>query len=220
MASSTVENYLKHVYLIGQTSDQDLVAMGQLATAMEVTPGTATSMIKALSDAELVRYEPRAGVALTPQGEKLALHVLRRHRLVELFLVNVLGLSWTEVHAEAEELEHAISDKVLERIDTYLDHPSVDPHGDPIPPATGVMDTPTLASLADCPLTQPTRIARVLDQDPGFLKFVDRSGLTPGRGVVVQHRDPAADAVTITPDSQPPVTLGTHAASKILVESE
>src|SRR5215213_586226 len=129
MASSTVENYVKQLYL-EQRAPRQLVPMGRLAAAMGVVPGTATSMVKALSDAGLVEYEPRGGARLTRGGEQLALHVLRRHRLVEVFLVKVLGLDWSEVHAEAEELEHAISDKVLDKIDKLLGHPSVDPHGD------------------------------------------------------------------------------------------
>src|SRR3982751_5807253 len=141
MASSTVENYLKQIYLEQQSLGAELVPMGRLATAMTVPPGTATTMIKALAEANLVNYEPRTGVRLTRPGEQLALHVLRRHRLVELFLVKVVGLDWSEVHDEAEELEHAISDKVLDRIDTLLGHPSVDPHGDPIPSAQGKVAT-------------------------------------------------------------------------------
>src|SRR5438128_10860894 len=137
MASITVENYLKQLYLEQQNRSEELVPMGKLARAMGVVPGTATSMVKALADSGLVSYEPRFGARLTRGGEQLALHVLRRHRLVELFLVKVLNLDWSEVHDEAEELEHAISDKVLGKIDTLLGHPSVDPHGDPIPPATG-----------------------------------------------------------------------------------
>src|SRR5438046_8279 len=137
MASRTVENYLKALYSEQQRAGDELVSMGRLASAMGVVPGTVTTMVKALADSGLVSYEPRGGVRLTRGGEQLALHVLRRHRLVELFLVKVLGLDWSEVHAEAEELEHAVSDKVLERIDALLEHPRVDPHGDPIPPARG-----------------------------------------------------------------------------------
>src|SRR4051812_43455890 len=103
MATSTVEDYLKQLYLEEQTAPGQLVPMGRLASIMEVVPGTATTMIKALSDSGLVTYEPRAGAKLTTGGEQLALHVLRRHRLVELFLVKILGLDWAEVHAEAEE---------------------------------------------------------------------------------------------------------------------
>src|SRR5438477_9097535 len=138
MASVTVENYLKQLYLEQQQhAPGELVSMGRLAAVMGVVPGTATTMMKALADSGLVAYEPRGGVRLTRGGEQLALHVLRRHRLVELFLVRVLGMDWSEVHDEAEELEHAVSDKVLERIDALLEHPRVDPHGDPIPPAKG-----------------------------------------------------------------------------------
>src|SRR4051812_8652868 len=139
MPTPTVENYLKQIYLEQQAAEDadELVPMGRLASVMGVVPGTATSMIKALADSGLVSYEPRGGAKLTRGGQQLALHVLRRHRLVELFLVKILGLDWSEVHDEAEELEHAISEKVLERIDRVLGHPSVDPHGDPIPSAKG-----------------------------------------------------------------------------------
>src|SRR5438067_5037004 len=150
MASITVENYLKQLYLEQQNASEELVPMGKLASAMGVVPGTATSMVKALADSGLVAYEPRFGAKLTRGGEQLALHVLRRHRLVELFLVKVLGLDWSEVHDEAEELEHAISEKVLERIDALLNHPSVDPHGDPIPSAKGQVADAPLTSLAEC----------------------------------------------------------------------
>src|SRR6476620_1488806 len=135
--SVTVENYLKQLYLSQQEDPDRLVAMGKRAGAMGVVPGTATTMVKALADSGLVTYEPRGGVRLTRGGEQLALHVLRRHRLGELFLVKVLGLDWSEVHEEADELEHAISDKVLEKSDAYLGRPSTDPHGDPIPTAKG-----------------------------------------------------------------------------------
>lgn len=230
MPSSTVENYVKQIYLEQQHVPGELVSMGRLAAAMGVVPGTVTTMIKALAEAGLVDYEPRGGARLTRGGEQLALHVLRRHRLVELFLVRVLKLDWSEVHDEAEELEHAISDKVLERIDELLGHPSVDPHGDPIPIATGRagaaqgkagdlrVATGHLQSLIDCPTGRPLRIARVMDQDPAFLQFADRRGLVPGTILTVAARDEAADAVTVHPRDRRPVTLGTAAAAKVMVE--
>ncbi len=216
MASSTVENYLKHIYLEQQGHCGGLVPMGKLAAAMKVVPGTATTMVKSLADSGLVRYEPRSGLKLTRDGEQLALDVLRRHRLVELFLVRVLGLDWSEVHAEAEELEHAVSDKVLERIDEHLGRPSVDPHGDPIPPAKGRLPAERLTSLADCPPGSRVRIARVADQEVEFLRFVNRCGLTPGVLATVRSRDELADAVTVKPEGGPVVTLGTVAGKKIL----
>src|SRR3954451_9350012 len=149
MATRTVEDYLKGLYNEQQRAARaggGLVAMGALAIAMKVAPGTATAMVKTLAEAGLAEYEPRGGVRLSAKGEKLALHVLRRHRLVELFLVEVLGLDWSEVDQEAEELEHAISDKVLAKIDELLKFPQVDPHGDPIPSSKGKLPSRTLAS--------------------------------------------------------------------------
>ncbi len=218
MPSSTVENYLKTLYAQQQRDGAGLVPMGTLASAMNVAPGTATAMVKTLDEAGLVDYEPRGGVKLNAHGEKLALHVLRRHRLVELFLVKVLGLDWSEVDQEAEELEHAISDKVLTKIDDLLGHPQVDPHGDPIPSAKGKVARRALTSLAECELDRPLRVARVVDQNPAFLHFVDRQNLRPGTQLVVRSRDVVADAVSIHPRNQPSVTMGTIAAAKILVE--
>jgi DtxR family Mn-dependent transcriptional regulator len=222
MTSITVENYLKEVYQQQQrlASDRELVPIGRVAAAMSVTPGTGTSMVKSLAKAGLIRYEPRRGVRLTQAGTKIALHVVRRHRLIELFLVQVLGLDWSEVHAEAEELEHAISDKVLARIDAYLNHPTADPHGDPIPPPTGKPPRQNLTSLTDCSINAPLRIVRVLDQDRDFLRYVADHGLIPGMRITVAPRQPAADAVTIHPADREPITIGLTTAAKILVSPE
>jgi len=209
MASSTVENYLKQLYLEQQTAPEQVVPMGRIASLMGVVPGTATSMVKALADAGLVNYEPRGGVMLTRAGEQLALHVLRRHRLVELFLVKVLGLDWSEVHDEAE---------VLERMDALLERPSVDPHGDPIPTARGKVSDVGTHSLADCEVRRAMRIVRVVDQEADFLQFVSRRRLTPGATVTVDEREPAAGAVTIKSPGGRVVTLGLAAAEKIIVE--
>ncbi len=134
LPSSTVENYLKAIYQ-GQSSlgpEQRLVPMGQVASALSVTPGTATTMVKALAESGLAEYEPYSGVRLSPAGEKLAGLVLRRHRLVELFLVQVMGMSWADVHDDAEQLEHVVSERLIDRIDEMLGRPTHDPHGDPI----------------------------------------------------------------------------------------
>jgi DtxR family Mn-dependent transcriptional regulator len=218
MPSITVENYLKQLYLEQQNASEELVPMGKLASAMGVVPGTATSMVKALADSGLVSYEPRFGARLTKGGEQLALHVLRRHRLVELFLVKVLGLDWSEVHDEAEELEHAISDKVLEKIDKLLGHPSVDPHGDPIPSAKGKVSEERLVRLPESETGAKVRIARIVDQDARFLQFLDRAGLRPGVMLTINGRDEQADAISVKVDARTPLTLGTTAAMKIMVE--
>lgn len=219
MPSSTVENYLKQLYHEQQDVPGELVSMGKLASAMGVVPGTATTMVKALADSGLVSYEPRGGVKLSRGGEQLALHVLRRHRLVELFLVKVLGLDWSEVHDEAEELEHVISDKVLARMDALLEHPSADPHGDPIPPAKGrPQPTPPRGTLADAEPGRGYRVARVIDQAPPFLQFLHKCGLVPGVQLTIDRRDEMSDAVRVQPSGGEPVTLGVTAAMKILVE--
>jgi DtxR family Mn-dependent transcriptional regulator len=175
-------------------------------------------MVKTLADSGLVDYEPRGGVKLTKTGRQHALHVIRRHRLIELFLVQVLKLDWSEVHAEAEELEHAISDKVLEKIDDLLGHPQFDPHGDPIPGKLGQIAAVDYQTLAECDLHQTWRIARVTAQDADFLQTLRRLGLTPGALVVVETRDKYAESLTVRPDEGDPVNLGTAAAIKILVE--
>lgn len=137
LPSSTVEDYLKAIFQaqLPLPRKSDLVSMGQLAAALGVVPGTATTMAKALSHSGLVRYEPYAGVRLTASGERLAATVIRRHRLIERFLVEMLGMSWDDVHEEAERLEHAMSDRVIERIDEMLGRPAVNPHDDPVPEA-------------------------------------------------------------------------------------
>ena len=219
LASQTVENYLKSIYLAeaALTGDRALVPMGQLASALGVTPGTATTMVKALAESGLAHYEPYAGVRLTPAGEKLASMVLRRHRLIELFLVKVLGMSWTEVHDEAEHLEHAVSERLIDRIDEMLGRPTVDPHGDPIPTAEGHVEMPDAFDLLSCPMGVTMRVARVIDQDPQFLHFVEASSLKPGEEVTVDARDGVADRVSLRYADGRLTTVGTRAAAKILV---
>jgi len=220
LPSSTVENYLKAIYK-GQLQlgdDDRLVSMGLVAGALGVTPGTATTMIKALAESGLARYEPYNGVRLSAAGETLAGRVLRRHRLVELFLVQVMGMSWAEVHEEAEHLEHAVSDRLIELIDDMLGHPTTDPHGDPIPTVEGTLASRQLDSLLSCPVGTPLQVTRVSDQDPTFLRFIGDHGLKPGQPVEVESRDPAADAVTLRAPGREPITIGARAASKLLVE--
>src|SRR6187401_2731884 len=175
LPSSTVENYLKAIFQAQLHLEKrgDLVPMGQLAHALGVAPGTATTMVKTLADSGLVRYEPYTGVALTPAGERLAALVLRRHRLIELFLVRVMGYSWDEVHEEAEQLEHVVSDRLIDRMDEMLGRPEVDPHGDPIPTADGRVKQQAAESLLTCPLQTRVTVTRVIDQDRAFLRFIE-----------------------------------------------
>src|SRR5215218_1730566 len=219
LPSSTVENYLKAIYAgaAGLTAPHRLVPMGQLAGALGVAPGTATTMVKTLAEAGLVEYEPYAGVALTPAGEKLAALVLRRHRLVELFLVRFMGYAWDEVHDEAEQLEHVVSERLIERMDEMLGRPEVDPHGDPIPDADGAIRQRELQTLLDCPLDTPVTITRVTDQGAPFLRFIENSHLKPGETIQVEVRDAVADSVRVCGRGEQRTTIGTRAASKLLV---
>src|SRR4051812_20817992 len=197
--SSTVENYLKAIYQ-GQlqlAGAARLVPMGQVASALGVAPGTATTMVKALSERGRAECEPYSGVRLTAAGEKLAGLVLRRHRLVELFLVQVMGMSWAEVHEEAEQLEHVVSERLIERMDEMLGHPTHDPHGDPIPTPEGAIPMHHLDNLLTCPIGAPLRVTRIADQDPAFLRFIESNNLKPGQAIEVESRDAAADAVKV-----------------------
>ncbi len=220
LPSSTVENYLKAIYQ-GQAAlpqDQRLVPMGQVAASVGVTPGTATTMVKALAESGLAEYEPYSGVRLTSAGGKLAGLVLRRHRLVELFLVQVMGMSWAEVHDEAEQLEHVVSERLIERIDEMLGHPTHDPHGDPIPSPDGAITPREFDNLLTCPIGEPMTVTRIADQDPAFLRFIERNSLKPGESIEVEARDAAADAVRLRGKDHRAITIGARAASKLLVE--
>jgi DtxR family Mn-dependent transcriptional regulator len=216
MASSTVEDYLKLVFLEGQESG-GRVSMGTIATALRVAPGTVTAMMKTLSSSGLVEYEPYAGVRLTPSGRQLALHVLRRHRLIELFLVQILGMDWSEVHEEADLLEHAASDRLVEHIDEILGYPKVDPHGDPIPDSRGEVDEADNEALLRCTPGSHYVVARVGSQEADFLRLVDRSGLRPGRPLRFVKHDPVAETVELETADGQSVSLGSRAAAKIRV---
>lgn len=216
MASSTVENYLKRILLLSESGDE-LVSMGALASSLEVVPGTVTTMVKALAAEGLVQHQPRYGVRLTENGRRLALGVLRRHRLVETFLVNVLKMDWSNVHREAEQLEHAISDEVLDRLDALLGYPATDPHGDPIPSAQGKLRSQVYATLATCVVAKPVRIVRIADQSSEFLQFAERQGLRPGATLRVVDRSLAAGLVSVKKKTST-VALSLAAAGNILVE--
>lgn len=219
MPTSTVEDYLKAIWLEEQrprgAATERLVGMGQIAQALEVAPGTVTAMVKTLERSGLLLYEPYSGVRLSDEGRKAATHVVRRHRLIELFLVEKLGFDWSEVHEEAERLEHAMSDKLIDRLDEMLGYPRFDPHGDPIPDASGATQEVSWLRLSDCPAGASFTIARVSDQDEDFLRFVERHGLKPGARIEIQSRDIQADAITVVPEDRPAITIGSEAAAKL-----
>jgi DtxR family Mn-dependent transcriptional regulator len=154
-------------------------------------------MLKALSEQGLATYTPYEGVQLTAKGESLALRVLRRHRLIELFLCRVLRMEWDEVHEDAEQMEHVVSDRLVARIDAYLEFPSFDPHGDPIPAANGVMPSPATQPLESVVAGRQFRIARVIDQSPDFLRFLSDSGLELGTEGTVVANGPDTGKMTV-----------------------
>ena len=175
-------------------------------------------MVKALAESGLAEYEPYSGVRLTTAGEKLAGLVLRRHRLVELFLVQVMGMSWAEVHDEAEQLEHVVSERLIERIDEMLGRPTHDPHGDPIPEPDGAIAARHLDNLLTCPVGTPLSVTRIADQDPAFLRFIERNDLKPGNASRSRRATRRPTPCACAEPDREPLTIGARAASKLLVE--
>jgi DtxR family Mn-dependent transcriptional regulator len=219
MPTSTVENYLKAV-LVRSSDAGTVVSTGALAEALDVTPGTITTMVKSMASRGLLEHQPREGVKLTEEGRALALAVVRKHRLVETFLVKILKMDWKEVHEEAEALEHAISDRVLLKIDALLGHPATDPHGDPIPSRKSpALERGKGVTLANCESQKPLRVERILDQSRLFLDFIQRTGLKPGARVRVRERDVASGVVCCELKAGEAI-LGLPEAAKIEVSAD
>ncbi len=192
--------------------------MGDLALAVGVTGASATGMVKTLVGQGWVEYVPHKGVRLTPSGHATAAQVLRRHRLIELFLVKTLKIDWAQVHEEAETIEHAISDKLLANIDEFLGHPQADPHGDPIPNAKGQFPDSDLKPVTLCAPGQNATVKRILDQSPDFLKFIDHLGFKPGGQIAVVRADPAAQVIVVKSQTAGETALALSAAVNILVD--
>jgi DtxR family Mn-dependent transcriptional regulator len=217
VASLTVENYVKTIALIAaRGSAETPVGTGELAQSLRVSPGTVTGMLKTLSEANLATYTPYEGARLTESGQRLALKVIRRHRLLELFLARTLEMSWDEVHEEAEHMEHAASERLIDRIEAFLGYPSVDPHGDPIPRADGSLTEPQGLPLSLCPGGQRFQIIRVMDQDPAFLRYLSECGLELNAwGELLENRPESGALVCRLGERS--VALGLSAAAKVLV---
>ena len=216
MISLTVENYVKAIYQLSTEDPHSSVSTGAVAGALRVSPSSVTSMLKTLHDSGLAEHRPYEGVRLTDQGTKLALRVLRRHRLIELFLVQTLSLTWDEVHDEAEHMEHAVSDLLIDRIDEFLGRPELDPHGDPIPRSDGSFTTIQQNPLSECSAGAQLVLQRVLDQSPEFLRFLTEGKLEIGTQVVVVRNEQAAGTVTIR-CSEREMTLGHDAARSLMM---
>lgn len=218
MATSTVEDYVKAIYLLQRDSPTGEATVARLAATLGVTKGSVTSMVRKLREAKLAKAERYGGITLTAPGRRLAIDMIRRHRLIEVFLVDTLGFDWAEVHEEAERLEHAMSTKVLDRLDAFLEHPSIDPHGDPIPDADGTLDEGSTTPLAELGRGDRAVIARIVDQNPAFLDFAAQHGLRPGTRIVVLHVVPAAESICVKAAKTKTVTLSLAAARKVHVD--
>ena len=188
MISHAMEDYLKAIYLLGQ--DGKKVSTSRLAENLECSAASVTNMLQKLASLKVVEYQPYQGVDLTRAGTRVALEVIRHHRLIELYLKEVLGYSWDKVHAEAEELEHVISEELEERIDKALGHPTRDPHGHPIPGKDGTMTDERLPSLWEVQELTDVIVAWVDDRDASVLRYLDSLGIHPEVEIHVLEKAP------------------------------
>jgi DtxR family transcriptional regulator, Mn-dependent transcriptional regulator len=213
--SQSVEDYLKAIYKL-ENEKEGGVSTSRLAEEMGVASASVTNMVKRLSELGLVHYESYYGSKLTDSGEKIALEIIRHHRLLELYLKEMMGYSWDEVHDEAEKLEHHISEQFEDKIAEMLDHPIFDPHGDPIPSKDGKMPVLKYMPLIDIPENQSCIIQRVKDQNPDLLRYLEKQGLIPGVIVEIVHREPFEGPIKLQMENGE-MTIGYNIAENIFV---
>jgi DtxR family Mn-dependent transcriptional regulator len=214
MSTQAVEDYLKTIYKL--QCEYGRVPTTALADCLSVTPASVSGMIKKLADMQLVGYQPYQGVVLTEAGRKIALEVLRHHRLIELFLAEALGVPWDRVHDEAHKIEHVLSEDIADRIDAVLDHPTTDPHGAPIPTRDGMIDQPDLIRLADLQPGQRVVVAEVYDDDAGLLRYLGELGLYPRTELSVTRVAPFEGPITVQIGNVEHA-LGREVANQVLV---
>jgi DtxR family Mn-dependent transcriptional regulator len=200
MLSLAEENYLKAIYHLA--SNGQSVLTNEIAEAMQTKAASVTDMLKKLSAKALIHYQPYYGVTITSKGKNQALTVIRKHRLWETFLVQKLGFSWDEVHEVAEQLEHIQSSRLIDKLDEYLGHPTVDPHGDPIPDHEGRIKTVPLIAMDQVKPGMKGIITSVKDSDPELLKYLHKIGATPGKKVTVVSREAYDESVEILLDKK------------------
>src|SRR4051812_44987343 len=189
LRSNAIEDYAKAIYVL-ETRSPDPVTTNALAERLEVTPGSVSAMLKKLGELGLVAHQRYRGVRLTASGRRIALEVIRHHRLLELFLAEVLDMPWDRVHQEAEVLEHVLSSELEEVIAAKLGNPTVDPHGDPIPSADFEIDERATPALSDLAIGTHGVFVRVSDSDPEMLRYLGARGVTPGAHFEVIDRQP------------------------------
>lgn len=212
--SEAIEDFLKEVYMLQQ--EHERVQTSMLAEALKITAPSTTEMAKKLAKANLVVHEPYRGIQLTPAGERVALEIIRNHRLIELFLVEALGFTWDEVHDEAERLEHAMSERLAQRIAEFLSNPRYDPHGDPIPTAEGNIQPRRLVPLSEWPAEDRGVIARLVDQSPAMLRYLAEKGLIVGASITVVTRDPFDGPLALRVDEHEQI-IGQNVARHVLI---
>ncbi len=217
--SPSAQDYLKTIYHLCQ--EHPRASTTQIAARLGVTPASVTGMLKRLAHEQppLVDYRPHRGVRLTPAGQRAALETIRRHRLLELFLHQVLGYPWDEVHAEAERLEHVLSPTLEARIAALLGHPTHDPHGDPIPSPDLELPPDATLPLSRLQPGQRAVVRRVASHDPGLLRHLSRLGLTPGAVLTVAQRTAYDGLLHLRPEGgQQPLVLGPRLQQAVFVE--
>ena len=212
--SQAVEDYLKAIYTL-ETEDKG-ASTTKIADSLDVSSASATNMVKRLDKMGLVDYESYKGARLTDSGKKIALEIIRHHRLLELYLLEVMGYSWDEVHDEAEKLEHHISERFEDKIAQLLDDPTHDPHGDPIPTKDGLMPEMDAQPLVEGETEQEYIISRVKDQDPELLRYLEKVGLLPGIKVQIKQKEPFDGPVTLLIEGKERV-IGNEVAKNIFV---
>ena len=211
-----IEDYLKTIYMLAQECSP--VSTTRLSQAREVKPASATGMIRRLDKLNLVNYEKHRGVTLTADGQRIALEVIRHHRLLELYLIKALGFTWDEVHEEADILEHVISEKLEERIAAVLGYPEFDPHGAPIPAKDGTVATAPWRPLTSLQIGESARVSRIWDDSDGeLLRYLAEMGLRLNVDVTIINLAPFSGPLTLAVAGEQRL-LGFKAASAVLVE--
>ncbi len=210
-----IEDYLKTIYMLAE--EESPVSTSRIAEARDVKPASVTSMLQRLAKLNLVHYEKHRGVSLTDTGEKVALEVIRHHRLLELYLIEALGFSWDEVHEQADALEHVISEKLEERIAAFLGHPTTDPHGDPIPAKDGTIVVADMQPLASLSPGAQGQVARIVDDaNSEMLRYLAELGLTPGTNLNVVEVAPFDGPITVLLGTERR-TIGHVVAQSVLI---
>ena len=216
--SQPMEDYLKTIYTLQELSGAGTTT-NAIASALSVTPASVTGMIKKLAEMKLVRHTPYQAIELTKTGEKVALEIVRHHRLLELYLYEALDYPWDKVHAEADKLEHVISEEFEDRIAARLGNPLVDPHGDPIPTKEGTLIAVKQQSLLDLDVGQSARITRVSDSHPEMLRYAANLGLRPAALVTLLQVEPFGGSLKIK-IGKAEYSIGRELAAQIFVATE